>query len=608
MSDYFYKIDDFRMFYSDLSEDETVALAIPSDELLALNDVSAIYVYCSKDSSTYYIGQTNAFLRRHSEHVNEKFKSKLDYFEGSNSKYEKYFGGGKVVIFFGEKISSNLNYIEQRLIKIFKELRLVYNFKVLNVPDGNKSDLIQVKREAVDKILLNMLRQMGKLDVTRFSNNQMSQSAMNSILYRHSPFFELEDNQKKVMKSIIKYNDLRKSKFLKNEKEEIKTFIVRGGAGTGKTVLMNNIIAQLLGINITRIEENHSHPIRVGICLQPNMIGPIKKIFKVYKKSLNTYGIYIGNWMSIIREGKNRPFDYIIVDESQRLVKYRTNLFPSVRRTFLEENEADDSLNLLLRYTDKIVLFYDETQTIRPSDIDPIGKKGNYNSKYKFSMDYPILDETLSVQYRIKINSNYKGYNRKYASNYIEYIKYLLNISEKVPSDLDFLKTSYFGIVNSLEELNEYTDRKRDIFPFKTSRIISGDSKPRNHVWKELNNKVWNTSQIEWSTNKKFENEVGAIHSIQGFDMDYIGLIVGNDIQYDFDNEKLISNKNNYYDRQGKSKLNNDELLSYLKNIYYVLFTRGIYGIRVYFEDSELRKYWECKTEELKRLLNNKSN
>lgn len=80
MSGYFHKMDDFRMFYSDLSEDETVALAIPSDELLALNDVSAIYVYCSKDLSTYYIGQTNAFLRRHAEHVNEKFKSKLDYF------------------------------------------------------------------------------------------------------------------------------------------------------------------------------------------------------------------------------------------------------------------------------------------------------------------------------------------------------------------------------------------------------------------------------------------------------------------------------------------------------------------------------------------------
>lgn len=611
MSDYFYDLDDFRIFKSRLSEDKTVAMDIPSDELLAINDVSAIYVYCSRDLNTYYIGQTNSLLRRHAEHVREIIEHEADNLEEREQKYEKYFGGGTVLIFFGETVSSDLNYIEQKLIKIFRELRAVHNFDILNVPDGNKSDLIQIKREKVDKIILMMLQKMYELGTIKFISNQMSLSVFKSILYRHSPFFELEENQKKIMESIMNYHDSKKNhtkenKLLNNkknqgERDEIKTFIVRGGAGTGKTVLMNNIIAQLLGINLSSMEKQ-SPPIRVGVCLKSNMVGSIQKIFKVYEKNLNNYGLYIGNWMSIVREGKIKAFDYIIVDESQRLLKHQPYLFPYICRKFLEENKEDNSLNLLLRYTDKIILFYDDTQTIRPTDIDPIGTKGNYNSKYKFSTDFPILDETLSVQYRIKIKSDFKGYNKRYSNNFIKYIKYMLMISKKVPNDLDFLDTSYFGIVDSLGELKRYTDRKREMFAFKTSRIISGYSKPNTYVWKDLNNMPWNTNHYNWSTDEKYRNEIGAIHSIQGYEMDYIGLIVGNDIQYDIESNRIIANKKNYYDSQGKSNLNDNELLSFLKNIYYVLFTRGIYGIRVYFEDTKLREYWEDKTEELKKL------
>lgn len=619
MNHNFYEMAEFRVFISRLSNNEAVALDIPSDELLALNDVSAIYVYCSSDLGVYYIGQTNAFLRRHDEHLHEEIEVESLFLK---QKYEKYFGGGKVLIFYGEKVSGNLDYIEQRLIKIFKELRIIYNFKILNLPDGNRSDLIQIKRETIDNVIFEMLKLMSNMHVVKFSSDQMSTSTFNSILYRNSPFFELEDKQIEIMNSVMLphyWERIRsrrsksfknpyslKKKKSKNKTEHVKharrgkVFIIRGGAGTGKTVLMNNIIAQLLGVNISRRKNSLHPPIRIGVCLKTNMRDYTRDIFKTYGKNLNDYGLYIGNWMDILREAQLERFDYIVVDESQRLLKYKKDLFPPQAKKFLEKYKKKDVLNLILDSSDKVLLFYDDTQTIRANDIDPIGDKGSYNKIYNF-LKHPIkLDETLSVQYRIKINTDYKRYNKNYSNNYINYIKYMLGISEKVPKNLDFLNTSYFKIVTTLTELKNYTDGKKKIFPFKTSRIISGYSRPNNYVWKELNNMSWNTNHYKWSTHEKYSNEVGSIHAIQGYDMDYIGLIVGKDIMYDSENEKIICNKNLYYDVKGKAKLNDEELLKFVKNIYYVLFTRGIYGIRVYFDDPDFRKYWVEKTEDLK--------
>ena len=68
----------------------------------------------------------------------------------------------------------------------------------------------------------------------------------------------------------------------------------------------------------------------------------------------------------------------------------------------------------------------------------------------------------------------------------------------------------------------------------------------------------WNTTDTNWIGMAGSEKEIGCIHTVQGYDLNYAGIIIGNDLQYDPDKKCMFSNKANYYDLKGKSSLAND--------------------------------------------------
>ena len=103
--------------------------------------------------------------------------------------------------------------------------------------------------------------------------------------------------------------------------------------------------------------------------------------------------------------------------------------------------------------------------------------------------------------------------------------------------------------------------------------------------------KQWNHCTEGWVHSKEAINEVGCIHSTQGYDLNYAFIIVGNEIGYDSDKKSIIVRAQNYYDRYGKSTASDEDLKEYIQHIYYVLMTRGIRGTYLYVCDSELRKY-----------------
>ncbi|MFS9123643.1 DNA/RNA helicase domain-containing protein [Streptococcus salivarius] len=598
-----------KYFITNLDSEELNFVDIPSDEVSALNDVSALYIYCSRDKKTYYIGQTNTLLRRHNEHLKEKEKIKnrksikkykINKKYNKDKKYRNYFGGGRLIIFYGENIEYYLNYLERSLIKIFKEWSAVYGFRILNSPDGNKSGYFQEKRETLDEVIstiIEILCENNLLDV-KYNNTDI----LDAILFRDSPFFELDINQLKALSTIC-------------EDDVHELVIIRGGAGTGKTVILNHAIAKLLGKNLQR-DENEPI-IRVGVCLKANIKNRISEIFEAFVEKPKDYGIFIGSWYEILKEEeKNGEFDYILVDEAQRLLKDASSVINEIQRKYLEA-KSDNVLNLFLAKTKKTVLFYDEFQTIRPSDIEKIDNVNKYNSKYNFPGPNQIYEMTLKSQYRIKINSDFNKYNINYAKNYVDFIKYMLQISDTKPLSMEFLKFDYFKLVDEWEDIITYINDKRGKFPFKKSRILAGYSREDEYdgkkgtpgrkiikkAWPELG-MIWNTGFPHWGQKecKDVEAEVGAIHSVQGYDFDYVAVILGNDIFINND-DRIDINPKNYKDRKGKYGIskNKVKLKKYIQNCYYTLLTRGIYGIRLFIEDPELRKYWKARTEELKQ-------
>ena len=571
-------------FYINLNKDASISKKISTDDLSALNDISLIYVYANEQRTEYYIGQTNTLVRRHNEHLREK--------KGNILKYQNHFGKGTLMVFYGEKIAHNLNYIENSLIKIFKDWEIDHNILTLNSTEGNKSSYFQQSREMVDfDVIESILKSLVQNRMLKFSPN-ISKDSLKAILYRNSPFFELYENQKRVMKDIL------------TGSEDI--FIIRGGAGTGKTVLLNNIVAKLIKENNRNLDSKNK-TLKIGVCFKNNMLKSFAGIFRSYEPDLGRYKVKIENYLDLIRRIYNKKYDYIFVDEAHRLLQYDDDLFPKASRIFLENYNCENVLNLLMRHSKKLVLFYDDKQSIRKTDIEDIGTKGNYSSTYNFS-GKKIYDETLKLQYRIRPLSFQRETDIECANGFIIYIKYMLqqkNLSEL--GNLEFLQTDYFGICDSLKELKDYYNDKTRKFPFKRTAIIAGLSRKHDKkgneqkgelAWKEIEMGL-NKNNEKWATSGDFSKEVGTIHSVQGYDFDYVGVIVGKDLIYQ--NNKVSIDRDNYFDNKGKKGCDDEMLEKFIKNIYYTLLTRGIYGIRIYIEDDALREYWKKKTEELRK-------
>ena len=121
--------------------------------------------------------------------------------------------------------------------------------------------------------------------------------------------------------------------------------------------------------------------------------------------------------------------------------------------------------------------------------------------------------------------------------------------------------------------------------------------------WKTKNNKdlidieidgvkkKWNSTLENWVHSKNAVNEIGCIHSTQGYDLNYGFVIIGEDLKYNPVSKKVYIDKTSYFDKYGKFGASDQELDEYIKNIYYVLMTRGIKGTYVYVCNPELRKY-----------------
>lgn len=91
-------------------------------------------------------------------------------------------------------------------------------------------------------------------------------------------------------------------------------------------------------------------------------------------------------------------------------------------------------------------------------------------------------------------------------------------------------------------------------------------------------------------------NEVGCIHTVQGYDLNYVGVIIGPELYYDKNAKKFGINKEKYFDINGRNGIvDPDELERYIVNIYKTLLTRGIKGTYIYIVDKNFRQYFKEK-------------
>ncbi|HTL83171.1 MAG TPA: DUF2075 domain-containing protein, partial [Bacteroidia bacterium] len=283
---------------------------------------------------------------------------------------------------------------------------------------------------------------------------------------------------------------------------------------------------------------------------------------------------------------KENEIDVIIVDEAHRLKNANAYMY-------VGENQVDD----IIKSSFINVFFIDELQMIRPDDIGSIKEIKQIADKYNSD----IIELELTAQFRCA------G-----AEGFINWISDVLEIENTGNYD-GWDKNSFdFRIFSDPNEMKKSIAEKNSAL--MSARMLAGyawkwtaekdgnyDAEVRDISIPEHKFEMpWNSRKITttWAIDPSGINQIGCVHTSQGLEFDYVGVIVGKDLQLD-DQGNYFTDWNEYKDSSGKRGLKNNlvELNRFVRNIYRILLTRGMKGCYVYFVDKKLEAYFRKRFE-----------
>jgi hypothetical protein len=525
-----------------------------------------VYILSDGDINEAYVGETTDTYTRMSTHLKNNTKSKLSVVHLITSeKFNK---------------SSTLD-IESNLIKYISGDG---QYKLINGNVGLANHNYFQKKEVYWDMFKSIWDKLRAEGVSKHSIEYID----NSDLFKYSPYKSLSSDQSISLLSII--NCLLSDDF--------KNIIVEGGAGTGKTILAIFLFKLLNSTNedfnfnefgeseveyfekITALKQKYPSPKMALVIPMSSFRNTLKKIFKNIK-GLNA-SMVIGP-AEIVKD----DFDIEIVDESHRL-RRRVNLgsyfhaFDVVCDKLNFDKTNCSELDWVIKQSKKSILFYDENQSIKPSDA----KKEDFD---KLKSEKQTKVEFLKSQFRVK------GGN-----DYVKYIDNLLNCNFDLTQKTFSTNEYEFLLFESIDEM--VSEIKLRDSENGLSRLIAGYSWP----WISKNDKSlydikientllqWNSVSIDFINSANSLNEVGCIHTTQGYDLNYAGIIFGNEITYNKEKNEIVILKENYFDINGKQSIvNPEDLKDFIINIYKTIMLRGIKGTYVYVCDKNLREYFE---------------
>lgn len=383
-------------------------------------------------------------------------------------------------------------------------------------------------------------------------------------LFKGNQEFVLLDEQKVAYETIMS---------LVTKQETKKTIIVKGGPGTGKSVISMNSLGTLLnrGFNAKFIAPNASfREVMLERLIKENPMdrARIKGLFSGSGQYYNC---------------KLNSFDVLIIDEAHRLK--RKGAFQ-----YKGENQVED----MIKTAQISIFFVDDTQRIRPEDIGTVDEIKRVAAQY----DSEVHEVELEAQFRCA------G-----ADGFINWTKDALQIEETGNFNGWDKQAFEFKVLDTPQEVYAKVKEKND--EGYNARMLAGyawdwTSQKQGNGNGEINDvKIpehlfsmpWNARSLSttWAIKADGINQIGCVHTSQGLEFDYVGIIIGNDLKYDNASGYLYADYSEYKDKMGKRGMKNDneQLTELVKNVYKTLLSRGMKGCYVYCRDKKLEAYFK---------------
>jgi DUF2075 family protein len=534
-------------------------------------------VYTISSENDIYVGETVNAATRLLQHLHSPSKKHLE----------------RVQIIINDKFNKSVCLdLEAHLIKYFaadgKHRVLNANFGIQDSDYFNRDQYRKSFNE-----LFEMLVSQGVL-------SRSIPEIVNSNLFKFSPFKSLNSEQAVSVSAVLE-------QLLEGLKSNASNqIVIQGDPGTGKTVVAIYLIKLMVDIARSAGDELIGEEsifydfftpesrlllqnLRVGLVVpQQSLRKTLQTVFG------QTPGLARDMVMTPFDVGKSKDhFDLLIVDEAHRLVQRANQSSAMLNKKFKETNLElfgnDDVSHTQLDWIElkskSQILLLDTAQSVKPADL-PIETTKGLITKAKQTGSLFQLTSQMRVA----------GGN-----DYLEFVKQLFSDNPKSAPSFGSYDLRFYGDFASMQADIKAMDQQHGL-----SRLLAGFAWP----WTTKTDKSafdielegiqlrWNQTAVDWVNSPGSVFEVGSIHTIQGYDLNYAGVIIGSDLGYDPKAERLVFNRENYFDTKGKENnpklgisYTDEDLLQFVINIYKVLMTRGIKGTFVYVVDEGLRDF-----------------
>lgn len=406
------------------------------------------------------------------------------------------------------------------------------------------------------------------IDNGKIKPSKSLQNSIKSMIEGNQEFIML-DEQKVV------YEEILKTALLCMDDQKKRTVVVKGGPGTGKTVVAINLLAKLTNEGLfVQYASKNSAPRNVYS----------KKLTGHKKSSINNMFKGAGSYI----DAEENTVDTIICDEGHRLTA-KTQLGPKVAG----ENQIKEIINASLCS----VFFIDESQRVTLSDIGTVAEI----KKWASELGSEVMELELLSQFRCNGSDGYLAW----LDDVLE-IRETANFDMK---DVDYdirIIDSPTEVRNLIIETNKAHNHSRMLAGYCWEWIKAGKNDSTVHDIKiddfEMSWNLGNTTTF--AIDEDSVNEIGCIHTSQGLEFDYAGVIIGDDMRYEDGHVVTDFTKRAKTDQslKGIKKLYKEdpefalkEADEIIKNTYRTLMTRGMKGCYVYCTDRNLASYLrEC--------------
>jgi len=411
---------------------------------------------------------------------------------------------------------------------------------------------------------------LSDLDASRLRPGKQLVDALSSMLKGNEEFV-LVDEQKLVLERIL---DLER----RTPHGSKSVVIVRGGPGTGKSVVAVN--------GLVRLSEKERNVRYVSKNAAPRRVYEAK--LKGSMKGAEIRELFVSS--DAFRDVVEESYDVLLVDEAHRLPE----------RGGLYGNLGDNQIAEIMNCARVSIFFVDEDQKVTWRDVGDVAELERRAS----SMGAAVHRMDLHAQFRCAGSD--------------EYLRWLdLILYRDIEFDEDVADSGYdFRVLDSPSELrdeiflhNAENNRSRLVAGYCWNWVSKRNPRESDIVFANTDFAMrWNLTSdgSTWMIARNSVHEVGCVHTCQGLECDYIGVIIGPDLLYR--NGTLITDpfararsdqslkgfKKEYKTNPDAALARADRLI---RNTYRTLMSRGMSGCLVYCTDPETQEYFRRESE-----------